>query len=219
MTTSLFSGTSLWAGPLICLLLLPSTSSCLNLLPQEPFLGPTSFENPVSRSPKQEALCELLQGWQVCTDQALLCKTHGSLSLEPQDSPVNTATNMMTTHYIHDTKGGPFGLGASPNSLDPPPRCVFLSFWFLFPRPGLPSPEGMTVAPQMADFQTIEFQNTVVSEQLACNEGQAKPSPMYKLSMSKQLWNLEKALGPCCPREGRVPGRVPVHLTFLLLSA
>lgn len=94
-----------------------------------------------------------------------------------------------------------------------------MSFWFLFPRPGLPSPEGMTVAPQMADFQTIEFQNTVVSEQLACNEGQAKPSPMYKLSMSKQLWNLEKALGPCCPREGRVPGRVPVHLTFLLLSA
>lgn len=75
MATSLFSGTSLWAGPLICLLLLASTGSCLNLLPQEPFLGPTSFENPVSKSPKQEALCEPLQGWQVCTDQALILQS------------------------------------------------------------------------------------------------------------------------------------------------
>lgn len=152
MTTSLFSGTSLWAGPLICLLLLPSTSSCLNLLPQEPFLGPTSFENPVSRSPKQEALCELLQGWQVCTDQALLCKTHGSLSLEPQDSPVNTATNMMTTHYIHDTKGGPFGLGASPNSLDPPPQVCLFVILVPLPQTRTAKPRGNDCSPPDGRF-------------------------------------------------------------------
>lgn len=98
MATSLFSGTSLWAGPMICLLLLTSTGNCLNPLPQEPFLGQTSFEKPILRRPKQEALCDLLQGWQVCADQALICKTHGILSLELQDSPVNAITNMTTTN-------------------------------------------------------------------------------------------------------------------------
>lgn len=67
----------------------------------------------------------------------------------------------------------------------------------------------------MADFQTTEFQNTVVSEQLVCNEGWAKLSPVYKLSMSSS-GNSGKGVGA---REGRVPGRGPVHTTFLLLSA
>lgn len=107
----------------------------------------------------------------VYTDQGpLICKTHGVLSLESQDSPANT-TNMTTTLQTQDMKGGPLALETPQILLNPRCRVFFLSFWFLFPRPGLPSPKGMTMVPQMADFQTIEFQTSVVSEQLACNEG------------------------------------------------
>lgn len=73
MATSLFSGISFWAEPNICLLLVASAGSCLNLVSHELSLGSTRFENQVSRKPKQEVLCEPLQGgkYDAATNQAL----------------------------------------------------------------------------------------------------------------------------------------------------